>query len=62
MFMDMKGALEAGKPIKGRIIFEKAGAIDVEFRVAPLGATSPTGGAQGGGGHGGGHGAGHGHH
>lgn len=57
MFMDMKGALEAGKPVKGRIVFEKAGAIDVEFRVAPLGATSPTGG-----GHGGGHGAGHGHH
>jgi uncharacterized protein YcnI/copper(I)-binding protein len=43
MFMDMKGPLEAGKPVRGRITFEKAGAIDVEFRVAPLGATSPTG-------------------
>jgi uncharacterized protein YcnI/copper(I)-binding protein len=57
MFMDMKGALEAGKPAKGRIVFEKAGAVDVEFRVAPLGATSPIGGA-----HGGGHGGGHSHH
>ena len=32
MFMDMSGALEAGKPVKGRLTFEKAGSIDVEFR------------------------------
>ncbi|MDP2355105.1 MAG: copper chaperone PCu(A)C [Beijerinckiaceae bacterium] len=44
MFMDMKGALEVGKPVKGRITFEKAGSIDVEFGVAPLGAaTAPSG-------------------
>ncbi|MFN3892186.1 MAG: DUF1775 domain-containing protein [Beijerinckiaceae bacterium] len=46
MFMDMKGALEAGKPVKGRLTFEKAGTIDVEFHVAPLGATSPMGAAK----------------
>lgn len=57
MFVDLKGALEAGKPVKGRLMFEKAGVIDVEFAVAPLGATSPSAGA-----HRGGHGAGHGHH
>jgi periplasmic copper chaperone A len=53
MFMEMKGPLEAGKPVKGRLTFEKAGSIDVEFHVAPLGATSPIGAAPGGG---------HGHH
>jgi len=66
MFMDMKGALEAGKPVKGRITFEKAGSIDVEFRVAPLGAANPPGAAAPAGGqsgaHGGGHGGGHSHH
>ena len=70
MFMDMSGALEAGKPVKGWLTFEKAGSIDVEFRVAPLGATTPGGaatpaGAHGsgyGGSHGGSHGGGHGHH
>lgn len=58
MFMDMKGPLEAGKPVKGRITFEKAGSIDVEFRVAPLGAANPPGAATPAGGHGGAHGAG----
>jgi copper(I)-binding protein len=57
MFMDMKGALEAGKPVSGRLTFQKAGSIDVTFAVAPLGATSPTGAAApaagGHGGHGG---------
>lgn len=61
MFMDMKGALEAGKPVKGRITFEKAGSIDVEFRVAPLGATAP-GAAAPAGGQSGAHGGAHGHH
>lgn len=58
MFMDMKGALEAGKPVRGRLMFEKAGTLDVTFTVAPLGATSPTGAAApASGGHGG-----HSHH
>lgn len=59
MFVDMKGALEAGKPVKGRLVFERAGALDVEFAVAPLGATTPAGGN---GADHGGHGAGHGRH
>lgn len=57
MFMDMTGALEAGKPVKGRLVFEKAGSIEVEFRVAPLGATTPRAAPPAGA-----HGAGHGHH
>lgn len=61
MFMGMTGALEAGKPVKGRLTFEKAGSIDVEFRVAPLGATSPSGGVGKPSGHGG-HGDEHSHH
>ncbi len=62
MFMDMKGALEAGKPVKGRLTFQKAGSIDVEFRVAPLGAAAAPAGVKPAGAHGGGHGAGHDHH
>jgi uncharacterized protein YcnI/copper(I)-binding protein len=50
MFMDMKLALVAGKPVKGRLMFEKAGTIDVEFAVAPLGATAPGAPAASGGG------------
>ena len=53
MFMDLKSPVATGKPVKGRLTFEKAGSIDVEFAVAPIGAASPGASA--------GHGAGHGH-
>jgi copper(I)-binding protein len=39
--------LKAGQPIKGTLVFQKAGTVEVEYRVAPIGA--PSGG--GGGGH-----------
>lgn len=61
MFMDMKAPLEVGKPVKGRLTFEKAGSIDIEFRVAPIGATTPGGSGGAGGPDHGGHG-GHSHH
>ena len=41
MFMQLKGQITPGQPVKGALIFEKAGRIDVEFAVAPLGAKSP---------------------
>ena len=53
MFLDLKAPVATGKPVKGRLTFEKAGSIDVEFAVAPIGASSPAASA--------GHGSGHGH-
>ncbi|MBX9758606.1 MAG: copper chaperone PCu(A)C [Beijerinckiaceae bacterium] len=49
MFTDLKAPVATGKPIKGRLTFEKAGSIDVEFAVAPIGAASPGAGAARGG-------------
>ncbi len=44
MFMDLKDRLVEGRPVKGRLVFEKAGPIDVEFSVAPIGAAGAGGG------------------
>ena len=43
MLMDLKGALKAGDTIKGTLVFEKAGKVDIEFTVTALGATAPQG-------------------
>jgi periplasmic copper chaperone A len=43
MFMDLKGQLREGQPIKGTLVFEKAGTVEVEYRVAPIGARAPAG-------------------
>jgi copper(I)-binding protein len=40
MFMGLTGAIEAGKDIKGTLVFEKAGAVEVTYRVAPIGSPS----------------------
>ena len=62
MFMELKGPVVTGAPVRGRLTFEKAGSVEVQFAVAPLGATT-QGGSGGHGGHDshGGHG-GHGGH
>lgn len=44
MFMELKQPLTAGQPIKGTLIFEKAGTIEIEYAVAPIGASAPSGG------------------
>jgi len=60
MFMKLTAPVTVGQPIRGRLVFQKAGAVDVEFDVAPLGATKP--GAAADHGHGQAHGnSGHGH-
>lgn len=41
MFMQLKEGLKAGETVKGTLVFEKAGSVAVEFRVAPIGAASP---------------------
>lgn len=57
MFIDLTGAPAIGTPVKGQLVFEKAGTVDIEYTVAPLGARAlnDSGGSQGAQGH-------HGHH
>lgn len=40
MFVGLTGAIEAGKTIKGTLVFEKAGSVEVTYRVAPIGSQS----------------------
>jgi copper(I)-binding protein len=40
MFMELKGPVAEGAPVKGTLKFEKAGSVDVAYEVAPLGAKS----------------------
>ena len=39
MFMDLKEPLKEGTMVKGQLQFEKAGKVDVEFKVDAIGAT-----------------------
>lgn len=57
MFMDLKGAPKKGTPVKGTLVFEKAGKVEVEYAVEgigvrELGDNSGTGAKPKGGGHG----------
>lgn len=38
MFTGLREPLKAGRPVKGTLVFEKAGTVAVEFRIAPIGA------------------------
>jgi copper(I)-binding protein len=40
MFTGLSGGLKAGQQVKGTLVFQKAGTIEVEYTVAPLGAQS----------------------
>ena len=42
MFVDLKEPLSAGQTLKGALVFEKAGTVEVEFSVQPLGASGPA--------------------
>ena len=42
MFVGLKQPLERGKPFTATLQFEKAGKVDVEFKVEPLGAPGPA--------------------
>lgn len=44
MFMGLRGGLTAGQSVKGTLVFQKAGTVEVEYRVAPIGAQSGGGG------------------
>lgn len=49
MFMGLKQGIKEGQIVKGTLVFEKAGAIEVEYRVGPIGSRAAP--AAGGGGH-----------
>jgi copper(I)-binding protein len=44
MFLDLKDRLVEGKPVKARLLFEKAGELEIEFAVAPIGASGAPAG------------------
>jgi uncharacterized protein YcnI len=44
MFMDLKSGLKDGQTVKGTLVFERAGKVDVEFKVGPVGGGAPGGG------------------
>lgn len=44
MFMDLKQGLKEGETYKGSLIFEKAGKIEIEYRVGPIGGGMPQSG------------------
>jgi len=44
MFMDLKRGLKEGDAVKGTLVFEKAGKVDVEYKVGPIGGGAPKAG------------------
>jgi hypothetical protein len=43
MFTGLKDGLKEKQAVKGTLVFEKAGSVEVEYHVAPIGAQSPGG-------------------
>lgn len=46
MMMDLKRPLQAGQTIKGTLVFEKAGSVEIGYVVVPMGADGPGAGAR----------------
>jgi copper(I)-binding protein len=46
MLLDLRTLPKVGQPIKGTLIFEKAGKIDIEYKVEPFGTRVPGDGGQ----------------
>jgi copper(I)-binding protein len=44
MLVGLKEPLQKGQKVKGTLQFEKAGKVDIEYAVEPLGATTPAAG------------------
>ena len=40
MFTELREGLKQGQPVKGTLQFEKAGSVEIEYSVAPIGAQS----------------------
>lgn len=58
MLLGLKEQVQQGKPVKGTLVFEKAGKVEIEYAIAPLGAPSldPKASSEGSGSMHGGHG------
>ncbi|MCC2650954.1 MAG: copper chaperone PCu(A)C [Microvirga sp.] len=41
MLVDLKRPLKEGERVKGTLVFERAGTVDIEYRIAGIGAKSP---------------------
>jgi len=41
MFTELREPLKQGDALKGQLRFEKAGSVDIEYRVEAVGAQSP---------------------
>lgn len=48
MFMDLKSGLKQGERLKGTLVFEKAGTIEIEYKVEAIGSQGITGESGGG--------------
>ncbi|MDT3687165.1 MAG: DUF1775 domain-containing protein [Pseudorhodoplanes sp.] len=48
MFMDLKRGLKEGETAKGTLVFEKAGTIEVQYKVGPIGGGAPAAGGHSG--------------
>lgn len=46
MFMDLKEPIASGKTFKGSLVFEKAGTIEIEYKIEPFGTREPGDGGQ----------------
>ncbi len=47
MFMGLKEPLKEGDMVKGQLTFEKAGTVDIEYKVYAIGAPNPSAGKAG---------------
>lgn len=43
MFIDLKEMPAIDKPVKGTLVFEKAGKLSIEYKVVPMGGSMPKG-------------------
>lgn len=43
MFMELREQVRAGAPIRGTLIFARAGSVEIEYQVTPVGARAPSG-------------------
>ena len=46
MFLDLEAPPKTGQPIKGTLIFEKAGKVEIEYKVEPFGTRVQGDGGQ----------------
>jgi copper(I)-binding protein len=44
MFMELSEQIRTGAPLRGTLVFEKAGTVTIDYAVAPVGAPGPAGG------------------